>query len=285
MLRALRLFTLLLAASLLSSCDWTGLAYDHLDFLARRYVAGFVDLRPAQQQAFDAAFERLWRWHRSSELPRYATALREFAATAPNTQTPEQIDRPLQALDQFGEALSQHLLGEMAPLLIQLDDQQVAQILKEVDRRIDKSAQRAAKLDDEKWRRRQADETADQLEKYTGPLQTPQRRLLRSWSRTLIRDPDLDARAARVWRRQFAEVLQRRHQAGHVERVQALAAIDDPVIKTFEHQRLATRARYAALLAELSGSYTPQQRQHLATSLNKLAADLDALAVEPPAPD
>ncbi|MDB5986577.1 MAG: hypothetical protein JWR16_1630 [Nevskia sp.] len=283
MIRALRCLLVSIAACGLGSCSLDRLAYDHLDFLARHYVSGFVDLRPTQQQAFDQAFDRLWRWHRSSELPRYASAVRRLAAVFQTAQTPQRIDQELSTLDQFGTPLSQHLLGELAPLLTLLDDRQVAQILKEVDRRIDKSAKRAAKLDDAHWRSHEFDQASDQIEKYVGPLQTAQQQQLRSWSQTLTRDPALTRRAAEAWRRRFAEVLQRRHESGHAERVQDLVATSDPAIAAFERRRATSRARYVALLAELSGTYTPPQRQHLQTSLNALAVDMDSLAAEVPA--
>ncbi len=283
MFRALRLLPMLLAASLLCSCDWAGLAYDHLDLLARHYVAGFVDLRPQQQQAFDLAFDEFWRWHRSSELPRYAETARAIAKTSQSLQTPAQIDAQLTSLDHFIETSSQHLLDEIAPLLTTLDDAQVQQILAEIDKRIEKSAHREARLDDAHWRRKQAEQMHDQLQKYAGPLQPVQEQMLRDWSQTLMRDEAVDHRAALAWRAQMAEVLQRRHEAGNRERVQALTAVQNPDITAFEHSRAAMHQRYVALLTDFSNSYTAQQRQHLQTAFDDLAADLEKLAAEPPA--
>ena len=283
MFRVTRVLLLLLGVALLSSCDWTGLAYNHLGFVARHYVAGFVDLRPEQQRAFDQAFGEFWQWHRQTELPRYASTARHFAAASQTLQTPQQVDDEILLLDQFGNSLSQHLLQQIAPLLPSLDDAQVAQILAEIDRRIEKSAKRSDALDDAHWRLRQSGQTIDGLEKFAGTLTPAQRHRVQTWTQTLPRDAALARAAAQAWRNAFAEVLHRRHEPDNLGRVLALTDVNDPVIARFQRQRSDTRSRYVALLAELSGSYTAAQRQKLASTLSALAADLERLATDKPA--
>src|SRR3546814_17720254 len=65
---------------MLAACNLAQLSYNRLDTIARWRVGQYVTFDPAQRQTFDAGFRAFWAWNRQTQLPRYASALREIAA-------------------------------------------------------------------------------------------------------------------------------------------------------------------------------------------------------------
>lgn len=277
----LRWLPWLLLALTAAGCSFTRLAYDHAGWLARHYVAGFVDLDSAQQQDFDRAFADLWRWHRRTQLPEYAAFARELSTNAGTAQTAAEVGARAQRSEALARVLAGRLLQDAAPLLSQLRDAQVERMLLEIDRRIAKSAKRAAKLGEDEWREEQIEKTGRSLEKYAGALEPGQRDRIRVWAGGLERDPERTRAAAQAWRDQFAGLLRQRHEPDFDARLQSLLDPQGPEIQAASRRREAANQRYIALLAELSSRCTSRQRQHLRNSLNALAGDLEALAAEP----
>src|SRR3954464_512636 len=76
--RCLRLFCVLLLAVGAAGC--AKLMYNRLDTLAAWYIGDLVSLDDQQRSDLRTWRGRTLRWHRASELGRYAAFLREFAA-------------------------------------------------------------------------------------------------------------------------------------------------------------------------------------------------------------
>lgn len=54
-------------------------AYNNADRLARWQTSDYIELSAEQRRFFDARFDELWYWHRSTQLPRYAVYLETLA--------------------------------------------------------------------------------------------------------------------------------------------------------------------------------------------------------------
>ena len=74
----MRFLVLTLCIALLSGCA-VKLAYNNADRFARWQTSDYIRMTPEQRQFFDARFDELWYWHRTTQLPRYSTYLDQFA--------------------------------------------------------------------------------------------------------------------------------------------------------------------------------------------------------------
>ena len=271
--------TLLVAlALLLGGCSSFGLVYNRLDLLAGLQLRSFVSLDDQQDAAYRTAFARTWRWHRNTELPRYAAHLREIAAG---------VDRPLDAprLAAIEERirvdslrLGEELVRESAPLVASFSDAQVADFLEEMDERVAKTRRKQFKLSDEDWIEQRYDDALDRWEDWAGTATAAQEARLQMWAQSLLplrsrsADPTYEA-----FRRDLAALLAERTRTDFAPRLEKLTLTEPP-----ETPRItAWRAAQQALLLDLSRDATPQQRAHLRKRLLAMAAEMEELARKP----
>lgn len=263
---------------LLGGCSSFGLVYNRLDLLAGLQLRSFVSLDERQDAVWRTAFARTWRWHRSTQLPRYAALLREIASG---------VDRPLDApglaaieerirLDSL--RLGEELVRESAPLVVSFSDAQVADFLEEMDERVAKTRRRQFKLSDADWIEQRYDDALDRWEDWAGAATATQEARLRLWAQSLLplraRSPDP---TYETFRRDLQALAAERGRADFAPRLEKLILTEPP-----ETPRLtAWRAAQQALLLDLSRDATPAQRAHLRKRLLAMAAEMEELARKP----
>lgn len=273
LLRWLLLTGLILAVA---GCSRLGLVYNHLDTLARLELRSFVDLTPPQREAFDAALARVWQWHRSTQLPQVAAELRVLARQAQAPLPPEAIEQLSLRAGELGAVTLRRILQEAAPIVATLDDAQVASILAQIEKRSAKAQKQRARLEDEEWAEQRYDDLIDQLDDWSGSVTPAQRGRIRRWSQELI--PLRSVSDDRQRRQAFAELLHTRREPELQQRLEAFFLPDPP-----RPRKAAERQRHAAahqLAADLSALATAPQRAHLRERLEKLATQIERLAVQ-----
>lgn len=286
MLRLL-LLPLLAAASLLTGCS-AGLrfAYNHLDTLVAAELDDYVTLDASQQRAFDVAFSSLWRWHRQTQLPRYAKDLRAMAASfAAGAPTPEQAEHMLALIDAHSDVTGDRILALLQPLLPQLQDRQVEHLIGKLKADIEREERKHANETLAERRQRFLDRASDTMGRWFGALNAEQRQALeRQWER------DLPTMLTAAERRQskldevqaLADVLANRHEADFPARLAALWHAE-PTGRDAEAERSGQR-----ITIELIGLVDVRQRERAQRKLLALAEDCEILSAAasevPPAP-
>jgi hypothetical protein len=263
--------TLVLCAclALLAGCSQVGLVYNRLDTIVRYEVGRYVDLDKPQRAALDSRLQAMWQWHRTTQLPLYAAGLREVAGMSADAVSVEQIrglgeQIRIWMLDATAESLKL-----AAPTLADLSDTQVQELLANIDREAAKALKRNRKLSDAKWREKRGDDAIDRLEDWAGSSTAVQRERIREWAAGLQRPVD-DSEAQQAG---FEELLKSRRDPDFRQRLQDQVSIgggdDDGRIQ-------ASRQ----LLADLSASLSPEQREYLRKRLLNLARQLDELVTQ-----
>jgi hypothetical protein len=266
-------------AIFLAGCTMLGLVYNRLDSLVGFYIEDLVDLTPEQSAQLDRTLEGNLQWHRESELQRYAAFLREFAGTV---DAGFERERMLEA-SRRAEAYWRDIFEQAAPgysaLALTFTDAQVEQLIAGFERKdeeeyeeySDRSAtQRAAKR--EKSVRRF-------LERFTGPLSTPQREMVREH---VARAPSTkeEWRVTRQrWRASLEETLRARAETPefHARMLQLIARPDDLWTPQYRSAVDANRDSFIALVVELDATLTPAQRAATRRELLKLASAVEKL--------
>ncbi|MDB5967812.1 MAG: hypothetical protein JWQ90_262 [Hydrocarboniphaga sp.] len=262
-----------LAALLVAGCSSIGLVYNRLDTLAHFQIGRYVDLNPQQRADFDSRFNALWAWHRRSQLPLYAHDLRELAQTAAAPLTVQQLQQIGERWREHADRTTRESLRVAAPTLAALSEPQLRDMLAAIDKRAAKETGKQQKLDDTQWRETRVKEAAERLAEWASSVTPAQRQRIDLWADSLKRPPP-DPQAAR--RRQFAELLKTRRDAGFEQRLQdyAFAPFTGEIAEMNEPQTQASRQ----LLADLSGMLTAKQRAYLRDKLNDMAAQIDELS-------
>jgi len=275
-------FLVCCCALLLAGCSATRLGYDHLDTLLHWQASKYVDLTTQQKQSFDVEIQHLWIWHRHTQLPLYAAGLRQLAATVQaGPLSRAQLEASSETINGYWNDLVNYALPGYARLHQQLSDAQVADMIQRIGKEVDRRARKAQKLSEQEQRQHMIERMDDLLHDWIGRPNTQQRQLVEQWAAQvqLTTPEQTQQRHARL--ESYAAVLATRSQPGFEERMRAFIlapdAADDP-----HSPEAVERGRWLQLLADVSTTLEPAQREHLRTHLLDYAADFEALAAEHP---
>ena len=280
-MKALRRIAIVLAVAGLAACSAVKFGYNRADWLASWEFAHFVDLQRDQKQLFDERFRELWRWHRRTQLALYARDLRQVASDAERPLTAAQVEQYLVVAQGHVDRTVDEALPDTARVLQSLDDRQVKDLLAEMAERREERAKESAGLTADERREQAQERMARSARRWIGSLTSAQQRRIEGWSRERI---DADAQWRKyeeTWAAAFAGVLDGRRETGFAARLAAL--FDDggvPGYAEVEKLERQNRALWVALVADLSASLEPRQRQRLREQVRDLAADLEDLAAQ-----
>lgn len=279
--RMLLLALVLVALGAMPGCA-TSLVYDRADRLANRWVGGYLELAPAQQQVLDDGLLELHLWHRREQLPLYADWLRGLAVRLGDGQpfSPDELRALGTEMGAFWRVLAGAAMPMMADIGAALDDDQVTGLLATLREKREADVAAAAGRD-ESWRQQRRARSMERfLRRWTGSLTAAQRATIADWSRQLEPSQDawLENRAG--WLDDLQAALAHRPDRGPL----LLAA--EPLFVTpsdrwsAEYAALVERnsATTTAFLAGFLARLEDQQRARAISRIERLAGQLDQLA-------
>ncbi|MBX8500180.1 DUF6279 family lipoprotein [Pseudomonas lijiangensis] len=275
-MKNLRVYLLLLASFLISSCSVAPTIYNNLDWIVYVYLDDYVDLNSSQKAFLDKRITKWHTWHRSSELEKYKVdliALREQLrkGSMDKDEWLAEIAKAKQHLFRLRDEIS----PEAIEVVQQLTDDQVAELLalwEKNDRdEIKVFNEREA---DEELKARQS-KTREFFEGYVGSLSLGQSDLVRNYAvqaeSEFLQDMAYNARLRQSLKTIFSD------RQGAEFRVRLASLVNDPDrLKPPElvNTRKRNEARYAQLLSELSSSLNEGQREKL---VRKLASHIETI--------
>jgi hypothetical protein len=283
-----RLFFVLVAGLLLQGCSAVRLGYGNADSLARWWIDQYVDMSPEQDALVRERLARYLAWHRKTQLPDYASVLRQgqkFVAGQPATGDALALT---DAIVLRGRTLAEQATPDIAEFLATLTP---AQIERMAARLAEKNADYAkeARLADGEGGQRKAryKRLLERAEYWFDDFGDEQKAALRR----LI---DGQASGSQFWyeerlRRQrewldLARLVQRERPPR--ERVVQLlrdysARFDLPTDPSRLAQATALRRASAELAVAVQAMTTPAQRAHAEHKLGDLIRDFTELSQDP----
>ena len=271
----MRAIAALVAACLLSSCSMVRLAYENADSYLRYRAGNYLDVHGEQAEALDAAIDGFHEWHRKQALPQYARLAGEAAQRLGDGVAPEDLVWGYDSLIAQSRIGLREAAQRIAPLLGRLDAQQIAHIesrLAEENRRFAKEFLRGS----ERTRReRRTERIVKRLEEWVGRLSEAQAERVKQYSE----------RVPLLAGMRLAD--HKRVQAAGLEliRSQRIEALPEFVAYWDRDRDGAYAAAIAqakrelfALLLELDGTLSPEQRALAVANLRRYAADFQLLS-------
>ncbi len=269
---------------MLSGCSAVRLGYNNGTSLAAWWLDDYLDLDRNQDQQLRVALDEWFIWHRSSQLPDYADALREIGRHSSEPVSAAQVCAWTDAWRNRLDKAVEHALPAAARLLPEVGAAQWATMRRQLG---DKNAElRAAYLAPDKRERdaaamRRATERAESL---YGELREPQRKLLAAARADSPFDPArwLAEREKRQSEWLAGLVALQSPGVTPARRVDAMReffartqASPDPQYR--EYQRRVTTFN-CQLAAQLHNAADAAQREHLRQRLAAWEEDFRALA-------
>ncbi|SHF01951.1 hypothetical protein SAMN04487965_1183 [Microbulbifer donghaiensis] len=276
--RLWRTATLLLVLFLLSSCSSIQFAYNQLDLWMRWQIDDYVDFNSVQKGQLQGALDSFHRWHRQTQLPRYAEYLAQLADQVDQGHL-EQVE--LAAVEgqvsAFWDAASTQLYDVLLPLAPQLSDEQIDGLEENLREKREESLEKWQKSPD-KIERRRKKQIRKQSERWLGSLSDEQEQLIADWVAQVAYNPLLRDQQRKIWQANFIDLL-RRKPDGYLNKMRDLLLNPEQLWSEDYRQMQEQRHQQARELSrEILASTTETQRRHLTRTLREYAADFRTLA-------
>lgn len=264
-----------------SGCSSVRLVYGHLDWWMERNINKYLDLGGAQEDLLELRVDEFHRWHRQTQLPRYADFFEQLADQVIDDGKPDpaQLNARLEHIETTVDALwhnSVVMLTDLTlPLVIELDAEQIDQLEENIREEREKSLKKWDKTE-----RKRIKEFRKHTERWLGDITDEQQRIIDHHVATTEFDPKLRDAQRQRWAQTFIRVL--REKPEDYEQQLRQIVIDPQTLWPADYQKMHRQLRLQArkLVTELLLSATPEQRQHLKSTLRDYANDFRILAAQ-----
>lgn len=277
----MRALIVALSLLLLPGCSTIKLAYNNLDTLANWAADDAVDFSDLQEAQFDSEFAELWRWHRTTQLARYAADLRDLAGQSAQPVSVEQAQAFALRANRHSLQLFEAALPAAARLLATLDEQQIERLLSRLREQRSEQLKERAAMTVEDWREAARKDMHKALKDWVGPLDDAQTRRVAQWASQRQAEPQQWLEYQAAWEDVFHALLRTRTSPDFEQRLRAhFDESKDLRNEALDRAAERDRAQWFALMRDLSALLTPKQRARFQERLTDLADDLEELAAE-----
>lgn len=275
---------LLALALLLGGCSNVKLAYSNGQQLAWWWVDDYFDFDREQAPRVHQAIERLFAWHRSTQLPGYAAWLDAVAARTDEPATGAQVCRWEDEIRARLEPTLEQALALAADVVPTMTEAQFRRLDQRYAKAIRKARDDYLQRDPDKRRKAAVKRAQDYAEKLYGTLGDAQQQVLEAGIAASPFDPERWIAERQRRQRDTAQTLRKlaADKPGHDRTVAALRALvarneqSPDVDYRAYHQRVAEHN--CALAAQLHNAAGPAQRHKARDVLRGWAADARSLA-------
>ncbi|WP_114971707.1 DUF6279 family lipoprotein [Rhodoferax ferrireducens] len=276
----------LFLALLLSGCSAVKLGYNNAPELGYWWLDSYLDFNDRQSVQVRADLAALQAWHRQTELPLYVSTLQQLQRMAPSDVTPAQVCEVSAGFRSRFQALLDQAEPALSTLASTLHAEQLDHLARQFDKRNQKW--RAEWIDASPTERsaQRVKRRADRAEMFYGPLEEPQRAVVRDSTAVSAFDARLNDREA-VRRQQDTLQTLRQIQTNTLTGAQIrtavhalLARATDSPDAAYQTYMEKTGQENCLTMAKLHNSTTPAQRLKVMETLK--AYETDALALMVP---
>jgi hypothetical protein len=265
-------------AACLAAC--TGLVYDRLDTLTYWYFSSRVDLAEGQSAQLRSALNELFAWHRSSELPRYATFLETLAADSLEPLSRERIDRARTEVEALWSDFATRAAPSGAAWLASLDASQLEAFFAAFAKDDAKSREEFCDADPSRQCREREKSFIRSVESWTGRLSEVQRELVREGLGGMSPNACAWVDNRVQYRAAFRQLIEEGAQAPDFPQriAQFLAEPASQWTPAYREQFERNRDTIVDVLARLDAALTADQRRRRADRMREFARDFRRLA-------
>ena len=293
MLRLRSLIVLAIAVFLAAACSFTrlaymstSLAYGNATPVLAWMAADYVDMSGDQKDWVRDRLTRAMAWHRVQELPEYRRFLEELLARVDDGIRAEDARFVQTSVRAYYHRALDHIAPDIADLLLQLDDEQVARLERRFEKDNGKFVNDSLKDTPEERHRRAAKRYLEHIEEWVGDLSDAQRDIVFNRVAELGEFPD-DQLADRRYRQSGIVALARakppREKA--IDEVRRLLVRTDSWRRPEYREKVRARdERVFAMFAELGATLTPEQRAALRERVRHFIRDVAELSASSQAP-
>ncbi len=271
---------LAIAALLVTSCS-VRMSYPFLDNLMGWELGRYVSLNSEQKRMASDTFDEFHEWHRYTQLPRYADYLESLKkGMLDKPVSPEYLHAESDVLQDMLDDAMAHLLPGLTEIAATLDDDQIHEIRKKLQK--DREEYREDYLDDkpEKIQKRRIREITRLIGGFFGRFSDEQTTRMETWESSLQAHAPLMLGQQEIWEQDFVKAMAYRDDKAELQkRLKALMLYRtdnwDPELQ----ERLDyNQEQTFIMLADLFNSQSPEQEKKMIKKFDQYIRDFRALS-------
>jgi len=269
-----------LVACLLFSCSSTRLTYNYLDWIIDWYLDDYLSLNNLQEDFYRQRMAAFLRWHRTDELVRYSHFAAQLQQDMRGPLSASVLQERYGAINGFWRDSMERAAPECAELLLLLDQDQRRFLYAAAEKKQKQlEGKHVAEIAAER-NRRQCELAQKAIERFTGGLTGPQKALLERWAEALSPVEPLWLENRRTWLRSFQSVLEGSEPEAEKQRQLRRLFVEPEYLWAPAYRECVRQNETAifSMLADLHGTLTGKQLQHLNTELENLKKDFISLS-------
>ena len=281
----IRLYAPLVATAIaVSGCSMARFGYEVLPTWVHWQAERYLDLDESQRAIVSRRVEELHDWHQRSQLPRYATFLREVEGRVEAGVDAEDIGRWRDRVEEAWESIAERMAPGVAELALTLRPAQIERLRERLEEGTEKARKEMLPEGDEARQRARLERVVKRAEFFLGRVGGAQLRELKPAVDALpaVEDAWIAEREARI---HHLLALLNRIRRDKPSKAEATRLCREYLVSMWQGRDARRRQRIDrgiaasdALSARMIAEATPKQREHMTQLLRRLQGDFDLLA-------
>ena len=271
-----------LIAVVLVSCG-PRLVYPHLDWLIPWYLSDYISLDSDQKSMLGDRLSKLLDWHCRTQLPAYATTLRELRqdlARHSGQLNPAMLQAYSARLTALWKELLQQIGPDITAILATATDAQIDELFVNLEKQNQKFKEEYVDLPPDELVQNRAERMVKRAKYLISKLNAEQKQAVSDWSSQLTPIAEDWLQNRRVVQAEARRLIASRHTDPGFKAAMQEFIINPERMRSADYQRKIDINTTVTInfLVKLDRLLTTEQRSYLLDRLDSLAADFDALA-------
>jgi hypothetical protein len=271
--------------ALAAGCSTIKFTYNHGDTLLYWWLNAYLDLDSDQSTWVKQDIDKLFQWHRQTQLHDYAGLLANMQRQLAGNPTQADLLSDYRDIKARTELLAFKALPELADVARSVKPDQIAQMEEKFTKNNEKFRKTYMSGDQDHQRKVRFEKSMDQLDLWFGPFAHDQLAILRKASDARPLDNEIWLQERKL-RQQKIVALLRRVQQEKLNKEQTMAAIHDLLRDTFDRFEAPDRKAFFDAYTDSTSTYiltairiaTPDQKAHAQKRMQGWINDFNALA-------
>lgn len=280
-----RTFLLIALLALAAGCSTVRFTYNHGDTLLYWWLNTYIDLDSDQSGWVKQDIDRLFQWHRQTQLRDYAGVLTTMQRQLSGNPTQADLLSDYRDIKARTELLAFKALPDLADLARSVKPDQIAQIEKKFARNNEDFRKKFMTGDVDHQHKVRFDKAMDQFELWFGSFSSEQKAILRRASDERPLDNDIWLQERKM-RQQKIVALLKRVQQEKLNKEQTMAAIHDLLRDFFDRFDAPDRKQFFDAYVDSTSKFiltairvaTPEQKAHAQKRMQGWINDFTTLA-------
>ncbi|WP_332875879.1 DUF6279 family lipoprotein [Massilia sp. S19_KUP03_FR1] len=286
-IQRLSMLCLIAMMTVISGCSSVKFTYDHGDTLLYWWLNAYVDLDGDQSAWVKKDIDKLFQWHRNTQLKQYSALMSKAQHQLAGDMTQADLLGNYKDIKTYTEQLAMRAVPDLTDLARSVKPDQIAQMEKKFNKSNEDFRKKFLRGDLEKRQSVRFDKSLEQLDLWFGSFSRDQKAVMRKASDARPMDSEIFL-AERIRRQQKIVAMLRKVQAEKLSKEatqkevtvlmrDVLDRFESPERKAFFDTYVDATSKYILTAIKIA---TPEQKAHAQKRMQGWIDDFNKLAAE-----